>query len=108
VSLRDGGRPGRSGEPVQPSTHPGTPELAGLLPHEALPLIRSLAGIEFCGFEVSPSYDTAGLTTALNAAGVVYEFLALSAIAHRGESGAAPRFEVLGAVAGVDTRRLRI
>jgi agmatinase len=65
----------------------GTPELAGLLPHEALPLIRSLAGLDFCGFdvvEVSPSYDTAGLTTALGAAGIVYEFLALSAIARRG------------------------
>jgi agmatinase len=65
----------------------GTPELAGLLPHEAMPLIRSLAGIKFCGFDVvelSPSYDTAGLTTALNAAGIVYEFLALNAVARRG------------------------
>jgi agmatinase len=65
----------------------GTPELAGLLPHEAMPLIRSLAGIDFCGFdvvEVSPSYDNAGLTTALNAAGIVYEFLAISALGRRG------------------------
>jgi len=65
----------------------GTPEIAGLLPHEALALIRSLAGVRFCGFdvvEVSPSYDTPGQTTALNAAGIAYEFLALNALARAG------------------------
>ena len=31
---------------------PGTPEVAGLLPHEALALIRSLAGMRFSGFDV--------------------------------------------------------
>ena len=62
----------------------GTPEVAGLLPHEALALIRALAGIRFCGFdvvEVSPPYDNAGQVTALLAANVAYEFLALTALA---------------------------
>ena len=64
----------------------GTPEVAGLLPHEALAFLRSLAGMSFVGFdlvEVSPPYDTAGQTTALVAANVAYEFLALTALAGR-------------------------
>jgi agmatinase len=62
----------------------GTPEIAGLLPHEALAFIRSLAGIRFSGFdvvEVSPPYDNAGQVTALLAANIAYEFLALTALA---------------------------
>jgi agmatinase len=63
----------------------GTPEVAGLLPHEALALVRSLArGPRFVGFdvvEVSPPYDGPGQGTALVAANVAYEFLALSALA---------------------------
>ena len=62
----------------------GTPEVAGLSPHEALAFIRALAGMRFRGFdvvEVSPPYDNAGQTTALLAANVAYEFLALSALA---------------------------
>lgn len=62
----------------------GTPEVAGLLPHEALALIRSLAGMRFSGFdvvEVSPPYDNAGQVTALLGASVAYEFLALTALA---------------------------
>jgi agmatinase len=62
----------------------GTPEVAGLLPHEALAFIRSLAGMRFSGFdvvEVSPPYDNAGQVTALLAANVAYEFLALTALA---------------------------
>src|SRR3954451_4294102 len=62
----------------------GTPEVAGLLPHEALAFIRSLAGIRFSGFdvvEVSPPYDNAGQVTALLAANIAYEFLALTAVA---------------------------
>ena len=42
--------------------------------------------MSFVGFdvvEVSPPYDTAGQTTALNAAGVAYELLALRALAGR-------------------------
>ena len=62
----------------------GTPEVAGLLPHEALACIRSLAGMRFRGFdvvEVSPPYDNAGQVTGLIAANVAYEFLALTALA---------------------------
>ena len=61
----------------------GTPEVAGLLPHEALALIRSLAGMSFAGFdvvEVAPPYDGPGQTTALLAAGIAYELLALIAL----------------------------
>jgi agmatinase len=61
----------------------GTPEVAGLLPHEALAFIRSLAGVRFSGFdvvEVSPPYDNAGQVTALLAANIAYEFLALTAL----------------------------
>ncbi len=64
----------------------GTPEVAGLFPHEALALIRALAGMEFCGFdvvEVSPPYDSPGQTTAILAASIAYEFLALAALARR-------------------------
>jgi agmatinase len=62
----------------------GTPEVAGLFSHEAIALIRSLAGTRFCGFdvvEVSPPYDTAAQTTATLAAAIAYEFLALAALA---------------------------
>jgi agmatinase len=64
----------------------GTPEVAGLFPHEALALIRSLAGMEFCGYdvvEVAPPYDTRAQTTAVLAAAIAYEFLALAALARR-------------------------
>jgi agmatinase len=64
----------------------GTPEVAGLDSREALGLIRALAGMRFAGFdvvEVSPAYDGPGETTALLAASVAYEFLALTAIAKR-------------------------
>ena len=62
----------------------GTPEVAGLLPHEALAFLRSLAGMRFRGFdvvEVSPPYDGPGGGTAMLAANVAYEFLALAALA---------------------------
>jgi agmatinase len=64
----------------------GTPEVAGLDPREALALIRALAGMRFTGFdvvEVAPAYDGPGETTALLAASVAYEFLALTAVAKR-------------------------
>jgi agmatinase len=60
----------------------GTPEVAGLLPHEAIAFIRALAGIPFVGYdivEVSPPYDAPGQTTALTAASIGYEFLAITA-----------------------------
>jgi agmatinase len=73
---------------VDPAFAPatGTPEIAGLTSHKALALVRSLAGVAFAGFdvvEVSPPYDGPGATTALLAASIAYEFLALTAIARR-------------------------
>jgi len=61
----------------------GTPEVAGLLPHEALTLLRSLAGIRFVGFdvvEVAPVYDGPGQITTMLAANIAYELLALNAV----------------------------
>jgi agmatinase len=71
---------------IDPAFAPGTgtPEVAGLTPREALGFLRSLAGMRFCGFdlvEVAPPYDDPGQTTAVLAANVAYEFLALSALA---------------------------
>lgn len=67
----------------------GTPEVAGLQPQEALDLLRALAGVRFEGFdlvEVSPPYDGPGQVTAVLAANIVYEFLALTALAQEGEA----------------------
>ncbi|MDX6722636.1 MAG: agmatinase [Solirubrobacteraceae bacterium] len=61
----------------------GTPEVGGLLTHEALGFLRSLAGVRFCGFdvvEVSPPYDGPGQVTALTGASIAYELLALAAL----------------------------
>ncbi len=71
---------------VDPAFAPGTgtPEVAGLTAPEALAFVRSLHGMDFVGFdvvEVSPPYDSAGQTTALLAASVAYEFLALKELA---------------------------
>jgi agmatinase len=70
---------------VDPAFAPatGTPEVGGLTAREALGFIRSLAGLRFGGFdvvEVSPPYDGPGQVTALLAANVAYEFLALTAL----------------------------
>lgn len=74
---------------VDPAFAPGTgtPEPGGPTTAEALALLRSLAGMRFRGFdvvEVSPPYDTRGETTALLAANVAYELLALTAVARAG------------------------
>jgi len=64
----------------------GTPEVAGLQPREALAYLRALAGIAFTGYdvvEVSPPYDSAGQVTALHAAAVAYDMLALLALTRR-------------------------
>ncbi len=61
----------------------GTPEVAGLQPREALAYLRALAGMRFCGFdvvEVSPAYDGPAQLTALHAAAIAYEMLALLAV----------------------------
>jgi agmatinase len=66
----------------------GTPETAGLFPHEAVAYLRALAGMTFVGFdvvEVSPQFDGPGQVTALNAASVAYELLALAAFARTRE-----------------------
>jgi agmatinase len=65
----------------------GTPEVAGLHPREALALLRALAGVRLCGFdvvEVSPPFDSPGQITALHAAAIAYELLALLAVERRG------------------------
>ena len=62
----------------------GTPEIAGLTTGEAVGCLRALAGIAFTGYdvvEVSPQFDGPGQVTALHAAAVAYELLALVALA---------------------------
>jgi agmatinase len=71
---------------VDPAFAPGTgtPEIGGLTSAAALAFVRSLAGMRFRGFdvvEVAPAYDGPGQPTAFLAAGVAWEFLALSALA---------------------------
>jgi agmatinase len=74
---------------LDPASAPGTgtPEVAGLQPREAIAFLRALAGLRFGGFdvvEVSPPYDGPGQITALHAAAIAYELLALLAIASPG------------------------
>ena len=62
----------------------GTPEVGGASTADAQRLLRSLAGMGFVGFdvvEVAPPYDSAGQQTALAAANIAYERLALTALA---------------------------
>ena len=64
--------------------------MCGLLPHEAIGFLRSLRGVRFTGFdivEVAPAYDTAAQTTALLAANIGYEMLALTTLAPSAGSG---------------------
>jgi len=61
----------------------GTPEVGGFSTAEALAFLRALRGIGLAGcdvVEVSPPYDGPGQQTALAAANVLYELLALRAI----------------------------
>jgi agmatinase len=63
----------------------GTPTVGGLESSEALEILRALADIQLVGFdivEVAPEYDHAGIT-ALAAASVAWEVLALVALAKR-------------------------
>jgi agmatinase len=60
----------------------GTPEVGGASTADALRLLRALAGLSFAGFdvvEVAPVYDGPGQQTALAAANIAYEMLALTA-----------------------------
>jgi agmatinase len=61
----------------------GTPEVAGFSTAEALEFVRALRGVNLVGcdvVEVSPSYDGPGQQTALAAANVLFELLALRAL----------------------------
>jgi agmatinase len=61
----------------------GTPEIAGFSTAEAVAFLRALRGIKLAGcdvVEVSPAYDGAGQQTAVAAANVVWELLALKAL----------------------------
>jgi agmatinase len=60
----------------------GTPEVGGFATAEAIAFLRALRGIRIVGadvVEVSPSYDGPGQITALAAANVLWELLALRA-----------------------------
>jgi agmatinase len=62
----------------------GTPEIAGFSTAEAVAFLRALRGVPLAGcdvVEVSPSYDGPGQQTALAAANVLWEVLALKALA---------------------------
>ena len=63
----------------------GTPEVGGFATHEALAFLRALRGIRLAGadvVEVAPAYDGPGQQTALAAANVAWELLALYAVSH--------------------------
>jgi agmatinase len=65
----------------------GTPEIAGFSTAEAVGFLRALRGIVLAGcdvVEVSPPYDGPGQPTALAAANVLWELLALRASGVRG------------------------
>lgn len=69
---------------VDPAFAPGTgtPEVGGPSSRDALLYVRSLAGLDFRGFdcvEVSPAYDPSGIT-ALVAANACFEMLSLLAL----------------------------
>jgi agmatinase len=69
---------------LDPSVAPGTgtPEIAGFTTAEAVAFLRALRGIRLVGcdvVEVAPSYDGPGQQTALAAANVLWELLALRA-----------------------------
>jgi agmatinase len=69
---------------VDPAFAPGTgtPEVGGLTSYEAQELVRGLAGLSVIGcdvVEVAPSFDGPGQITALLAANLMFEFLAVLA-----------------------------
>jgi len=69
---------------IDPAYAPGTgtPQIGGLTSFQALQLIRALKGINFVGcdlVEVSPPYDSVGITSLL-AANLMYEMLCVLAV----------------------------
>lgn len=91
VRARLGGRPAFLSldmDVIDPSAAPatGTPEVGGLAAGEALALLRELTGLKLVGFdlvELSPPYDSPGQITALLAANLLYEMLALAELGLR-------------------------
>jgi agmatinase len=74
---------------VDPTFAPGTgtPEVGGFTSWESQYLLRGLREINFVAFdlvEVSPPYDSAGATTSLLAANLIYEFISLLALTATG------------------------
>jgi agmatinase len=77
---------------LDPSVAPGTgtPEIAGFTTAEAVAFLRALRGVALAGcdvVEVAPQYDGPGQQTALAAANVLWELLALRASQSRAPSG---------------------
>jgi len=65
----------------------GTPEIGGLASWQAQSILRRLAGLRFVGadvVEVAPAYDVAEIT-ALAAATIAWEYLALAGASSRRE-----------------------
>lgn len=70
----------------------GTPEIGGLASWQAQAIVRRLGGLAFAGMdvvEVAPAYDVAEVT-ALAAATLVWEYLALLAQARKGQAQEGP------------------
>jgi agmatinase len=96
VRSRAGGRPSFLSFDVDfcdPAFTPGTgtPEVAGPSSSEAVAFVRALAGVELVAcdvVEVAPPYDSPGQPTALLAANIGWEAIALHALA-RARRGAA-------------------
>ena len=72
---------------IDPGLDPGTgtPEVGGLLPREALAIVRGLAGIDIVGgdvVEVAPQYDATTATAQIGAQ-MLFELLCLVALGRR-------------------------
>lgn len=75
---------------IDPALAPGTgtPEVGGLLPREALALVRGLAGIDIVGgdvVEVAPQYDSTTATAQIGAQ-MLFELLCLAALRQEQQS----------------------
>jgi agmatinase len=91
---------------VDPAFAPatGTPEVGGFTSRETVHFLRQLAGLNIVGcdcVEVAPAYDSPGEPTAILAANVVWELLALLAVRRR-EGATAARHIVMGSTSVAD------
>jgi agmatinase len=91
---------------VDPAFAPatGTPEVAGFTSRETVGYLRQLTGLNIVGcdcVEVAPAYDSPGEPTAILAANVVWELLALLAV-HGREGETRARQIVMGSASEVD------